>query len=602
MVTSSVSRCGPDSVLQQKLEGGFVDPVIREARSSDIVPFVGAGVSRALTNRLTGKPLTPTWREFLQRATLELPEEASLRCAAALQGNKLPEAATIIRQSISRPAWIRLLKRSFEIDKDDVNPDDLILHRAIWQASRGIVITTNYDDSLSWTVPSGPHALKIFGLEAPVDLNGLLSYSPAHPVLWDLHGRIRYPSTMVLASEAYESLYGIDTTVERRYRSALISLTVFAATRSLLFVGFSLSDSAIVEVLRDMHVTFGDSDRSHYLVCRAAEKAEIEARLRAGMLDNIELIVVDNFGAPLLEVLHSLHVSGNESRPAVKRSARTHRAVYIRRRCRTVVAGSTEFIAEILPMLAEHRPSTAGQLLGDMAMNMQPGFESAITRALMFEFQGRIEQMLDAASSYDGSDPLKDANCALFRGIALEKLNRLEDATVQYNRIIDALPAQNELRRCAEFDAAVVREKQNETADEFADLIEDREARLSSGELLWTKAFNMELIRCTRRGLKFRFEDLLDEAISAEITDASTGFAKTLVNWSLYSGKPLEQEYVDQVELIARRAPITVRLPMLGYLQTVIPDTSLAKAIQDALDATGRNTTLLRLIDSGDSS
>jgi hypothetical protein len=578
-----------------------VDPIIEEARSSDIVPFVGAGVSRALTHRLTGRPLTPTWREFLQQAALELPSDASASCLAALEQNCLPEAATIIRKSIRRPAWIRLLKRSFEIEKRDVNPDDLVLHRAIWQASRGLIITTNYDDSLGWEVPAGLHALRTYGLEAPVDLNGLLSYSPSRPVLWHLHGRIKYPSSIVLASEAYESLYGIDTTVEHRYRSALISLTVFASTRSLLFIGFSLADSAIVQVLQDMHVTFNDSDKSHYLICRASEKSELESRMEAAALDNIELIVVDNFGQPLLEVLRALRKPANDPHPIIDRTpSGPHHPVYIRRRCRTVVAGPADFISEILPMLAEHRPSTAGQLLGDMALNMPPGFESAITRALMFEFQGRIEQMLAAASSFDAPDALQNANCALFRGIALEKLNHLEEAMAQYEVIAAFLPPQSELRRCAEFNMSVVREKRNETADEFAALIEDREARLSSGELLWTKAFNMELVRCSRRGLKFRFEDLLDEAISAEITDASTGFAKTLINWSQYSGKPLQQEYIDQVELIARRAPITVRLPMLGYLQAVIPDNSLAKAIQDALDATGHNDTLLRLIESGD--
>jgi SIR2-like domain len=585
-----------------------VDPIIREARNSELVPFVGAGASRALTDRATGRPLMPTWTEFLEQAAQDLPPDASLMCMQALKLHNLVEAATVIRNSISRPAWIRLLKRSFEVDRSSVNPDDLRLHREIWHTSRGIVITTNYDDALSWEVPSGMHSLRTFGLEAPVDLNGLLSYTPARPVLWHLHGRIRYPNTIVLASEGYESLYGVDTTVERRYRSALISLTVFATTRSLLFVGFSLNDSAILDVLRDMYVTFNDSDKSHYLICRRTEKSEIEARLNSATLDNVELIVVDNFGEPLIEALRDLRspavAAGIRTGAAAirvgKAATLTHHPVYMRRRCRTVMAGSQEFITQVLPMLAEHRPSTAGQLLGDMALGLDPGFESAIIRSLMFEFQGRIELMLDAASSYTGEDELQNANCSLFRGIALEKLNRLNDAMGEYRQIISLLPPQHELRICASFNASVVREKLDESADEFAVLIDDREARLSSGELLWTKAFNMELIRCTRRGLRFRFEELLEAAISAEITEASTGFAKTLINWSQYSGKPLQQEFIDQVELTARRASITVRLPMLSYLQTVIADESLSKAIQDALDATGRNGTLLRLIDADD--
>lgn len=283
-----------------------MDSTTRQARKSELVPFVGAGVSRALKHRLTGQPLMPTWREFLERAAAELPSKPSAECVNAIAANNLIEAATIIRRSISKPAWIRLLKRSFEIEPAIVSSSSLRLHRQIWQASRGLVITTNYDDSLAWEAPFGAHTLRTYGLEAPVDITSLLDYSTARPVLWHLHGRIRYPNSIVLASDGYESLYGSDATIERRYRSALISLTVVVATKSLLFVGFSLNDAAIVSVLQDMYVTFNESDKSHYLICQRTEQNEIRDRLTAASLDNVELIVVENFGEPLTDVLQQL--------------------------------------------------------------------------------------------------------------------------------------------------------------------------------------------------------------------------------------------------------------------------------------------------------
>jgi hypothetical protein len=576
-----------------------MDPTIRQARSSELVPFVGAGASRALTHRRTGQPLMPTWREFLDRAASELPSRSSAECRDALAANNLVLAATIVRESISKPAWVRLLKHSFDIDRSVVNPGDLHLQRELWLASRGMIITTNYDDSLAWEVPAGLHALRTYGLEAPVDITSLLDYGTIRPVLWHLHGRIRYPNSIVLAADGYESLYGSDTTIERRYRSALISLTVFVATKSLLFVGFSLNDSAIVNVLHDMYVTFNESDKSHYLICQTAEEKDIRARLAAASLDNIELIVIDNFGDPLIDVLRELRPA-NAAAVSSPSLPAERKPVYMRRRCRTVVAGSPEFIRTVLPVLTEHRPSTAGQFLADLVLDTSDRFESAILRSLMFEFQGRINLMLDAAAAYPGTDTIEGANCALYSGIALDKLNRLDEALLRYNAIIEEFPASHELNLCARFNRAVVREKLDLDADEFAPLIDDRSATLSSGELLWTKAFNMELIRCTRRGLRFRYTHLLEAAIAAEVTPASTGFAKTVINWSEYSGRPLEPEFIDQVELIARRSAITVRLPILRYLQTVIADESLAKAMQDALDATGTNETLLRLIDGSE--
>ena len=41
-------------------------------RARKVIPFVGAGVSRAVRHEDTGEPLFPTWKQLLQNAITEL--------------------------------------------------------------------------------------------------------------------------------------------------------------------------------------------------------------------------------------------------------------------------------------------------------------------------------------------------------------------------------------------------------------------------------------------------------------------------------------------------------------------------------------------------
>lgn len=564
---------------------GLVD----EARRSDLVPFVGAGVPRSLVDSRTGLPAVPSWPEFVERAASRLSGEAQRECESAIAGGDLVGAATIARTGLGTPKWNRLINDSFRISAEFAR-QPLPLHRAVWRASRGLVITSNYDDSLNWSAPP-TRPPRIVGLDIGVDLATLSHYGVDDPILWHLHGSVNNPSGIVMASDGYELVYNPTGSTHSRYKSTAHALSVIAATKSLLFVGFSLRDDAIVRMLQYAHGTYPNNEIVHFVVCVQVEADEIRQRIDFAGLDNIDMLVVEDFGEPMIELIERLESpEWSRGRQRIAREAARRRSHYIRRRCRTVVAGTPHFISSALPMLAEHHPSKAQVLLSSLSRTVGAGYEKSIIDALRAEFQGQFGEMLDI-SEWQGGTALENANIRLFRGIALDKLSRPREAIEQYDLILDAADPtrapEDELHLCAEFNRAVCLEKLKDPTVTFEEWIAERDFRFRSGELIWTKAFNMELIRCARLGLPFPHRELLQEAINAEIVDASTGFAKTVTNWCNVSGEPLPAELIDDVEKVARNASISVRIPMLDFLRKDIADPALSNALEDALDFAG---------------
>lgn len=574
--------------------------IVDEAKRSNLVPFVGAGVPRSLVDPRTGRPAVPSWSEFVEHAASRLTGEAHLECAAALAAGNFVRAATIARGRLGTPRWNRLITESFRISAE-VFHQPLPLHRAIWRASRGLVITTNYDDSLNYASPPD-RPLRIVGLDLGVDLATLTQYGVDEPIVWHLHGTVDNPSGVIISAEGYDLAYDPTSDSDSRYKSTAHALSTIAATRSLLFVGFSLRDDAIVRMLRYVHHTYPNNHIIHFVICCQAEAEEMQSRIDGAELDNIDLLVVEDFGAPMVALLEELE-SPEWSRSRQRRTQEVglSRSHYIRRRCRTVVAGNSDFIKEALPMLAEHHPSAAQVHLSALSRRVEAGYERSVIEALLAEIQGQFAEMLAICEWEDGT-VLENANMRLFRGIALDKLRRPKEAIRQYDRILEVVDSgkepESELHLCAAFNRAVCLEKLEDPDVSFVEWIEQRDFRFRSGELLWTKAFNMELIRCARSGTTFAHRELLDDAIRAEILDASTGFAKTVTNWYNISGEKLPAELIDAVEKVARNASISVRIPMLDFLRKGIEDPALSKALEDALDFAGHTEDIRRLVEA----
>lgn len=577
---------------------------LEDVRSSHLVPFVGAGVSRSLL-KADGSAAFPTWSEFLKTGSARLTPSMAQACAEAIAKGLYVDAAEVIRSNLSASAWYRLLRNSFGLTYDGLQPQSLNLAQAIWRCSRGLVVTTNYDRSLVWALPDDLHRyLQVFGLEAPIDLGKILQAESSHPVLWHLHGRIDFPGSIVLAPDGYGLLYGDDPAVPKRYSQAIFALRHLIATRSLLFVGFSLTDANVVTELQHIHQLFDESDHSHFVISRTADIPEIEKRISDAELRNIEILEVSDFGRPLTDTLTAI-ASADRVTPSTSGTPRMTKApdksehMHLRRRCRSVLVGSTAFRARVGPCIAEHRQQDFAAVLVEALADANSKVERRIARTVLHEFNGAIEMMVDS-SNPAGFSGISWANLGIFHAIGLEKLNKIDEAIDYNTRILENQRLPEELRLCAAFNREVCREKANYPDVSFEPWLRDRTVRLSTGELIWPKAFSMELILCTRKKQHFQYADLLDEAITSEISQATTGFGKTILNWAHYSGIPLDSATVSEVWRVAGHSSINVRVAMLGDLWAVTGDPTLSAAIFDALDASAatsqQSATVLRIL------
>lgn len=566
-----------------------MDARVSRAARADLVPFVGAGLPRSLRSASSGRPLTPSWREFLEAAIREVDAPIRSRIQTAFESGDLVGAASLVRQCLPTAAWNALIRSTFAISRPAVHERELALVRAVWRTSSGLVVTTNYDDSLQWGTDTPP---RVFGLDAPIDLSMLMTASSRKPVLWHLHGRAARPETIVIAQEGYTSLYAPTPTEETRFRAAILGLSLICATRSLLFVGSSLRDQDILRIVRDIADVFPGSVREHFVLCHRNELDDIEMRLSDARLENVTPIPFQAFGEDMRVAIEEL---ANETGDLHGHSLGPpkYKLAWARRRCRTIVAGSDSFISRVTPLLTEHRPTRAAEILADLAIEGRTPFERAAASLLRYEFEGRIERMLEASST-EVADRAERRNLDLFKAIALEKLERADTALDILQEISEDESVPYDLRRCAEFNRRVCQEKLGHSVT-FEPYFADRTARTGCGELIWTKAFNMELVLCGTRGLEFDHADLLEAAISAEISDASSGFVKTIVNWSHLTGETIDAQTLSRIEEQVKFTSLTTRIAVLTYLETEVKGEHLSEAIQEVLEAQTADTAIRKL-------
>lgn len=274
-------------------------------RRGQVIPFVGAGVSRAVLRRADGEPLFPGWRDLLIRAADRLgredkaPASGVVRNLLDLVPARYVEAAQHAREGLGA-LWPGFLKEEIDRSFDEADPESLGLARAVWELGNRLIITTNYDRVLHWACPEG-NDLDLWDIEAKAEQAQLLRDDgrPARPTVWHLHGRIGNAADLILTPDGYSRLYQGES--EGRYKAALATFRTLLASRSLLFVGFSFDDRALSVELRGVNDLFEGTTGPHYAVVRAGE---VE-RLRALNLP-LEFLTFPEFGEPLVLLVKQL--------------------------------------------------------------------------------------------------------------------------------------------------------------------------------------------------------------------------------------------------------------------------------------------------------
>ena len=282
------------------ISGQLVDQLVR----GTVVPFVGAGVSRAVT--VAGKSVFPSWSELLNEMADELEGLGSTENADNASIIRLltrqhfwVEAAGHALRGLNKSNFDRILQTKFLIPRPA--DADWSLPQAVWDLQPSLVVTTNYDHVLHWTNPDSIPLLN-HQKEEFAHLGQKSAHRPS--TVWHLHGRIEEAASLILAPSQYDAFYRDRQDLRETLHAAIHRLQTLFVDQTLLFIGFGMEDEYVMDRLRTVFHRFGESTRTHYALLVKDEADAVRAKLWKGW--NIQVIPYESHGLKLVEKLHEL--------------------------------------------------------------------------------------------------------------------------------------------------------------------------------------------------------------------------------------------------------------------------------------------------------
>lgn len=289
------------------MSNNIPDSLKKAFANKTIIPLVGAGVSMSLMNK-DGERLFPSWRELLERAAKKLISENKQNHANAITGalgiDDYQGAADYARKGLAGGLWNKFFKENFSIKRDDIEDESLLLPRAIWTLSERI-ITLNYDRVMRFSCPTSDDVLELDNTTKG-ELADFKSNNNK-PTVWHLHGKIDNLEKIILTSESYNKFY-LDNDLD--YRAALTTFNALCSTTTLVFIGCSLDDAELLQLLGSQHDIFSGNTGPHYALVREVDKALIQTKLTGLPL---ELISFADFGQPLLDTIAAISTPTHEA-------------------------------------------------------------------------------------------------------------------------------------------------------------------------------------------------------------------------------------------------------------------------------------------------
>ncbi len=253
----------------------------------------------------SGDPAFPSWIGLLRRAARELRDEqkgaqgAYVESCLDLDEPKVLEAAQTAQDAL-QAGWSDFLVRVFRLQRKELNDESLECARLLWKLGSKLVITTNFDNIIEWSLPvKSPIIWKIENAHGHAQfMRGEHSY----PTVWHLHGHIDEPD------RTHPNTGRIHIVVwkpsrKSQYEAALTTVRNIISSYTILFVGFSLQDQSVNAQLNWLEHTFQGQAGRHFALLRRDEIPLFRAR---GALKNVEPISYEEHGEPLLVCLREM--------------------------------------------------------------------------------------------------------------------------------------------------------------------------------------------------------------------------------------------------------------------------------------------------------
>jgi|GEM_PF-7015725 len=246
-----------------------------QIRSGNCVLFIGSGLS-------LGAGL-PTWGglmgELLDEIEKQRGQEAIENKDEILQLIEQKQfliVAEELRRQLGKDSFEDFLRRRFRSEDLQLQPAHKLLPDL---KDRGIsaILTTNFDTLIENAFSPQP---PVYTQEDASELSYALQNREFY--ILKLHGSIHRISTIVLGQSDYQNLMYAN----RAYKEYL---PAFLNNKTVLFVGYSLSDPDLIAVLDELRSAFQGNSNTHYALMSTDSVTSIEIRNWEGN-NNIQVI------------------------------------------------------------------------------------------------------------------------------------------------------------------------------------------------------------------------------------------------------------------------------------------------------------------------
>lgn len=251
----------------------FTPDLLDDFARNRVAIFLGAGVSAGVNTR-TGKPIS-TWTEFLD-STAKASGDKDIKSEVkelVSKGDYL-FACEILKDHF-QDRWEAILKAEFEkIGKPSK------LQQAILGLQQRVLVTTNFDLFLeSHWEKANPHATHHLQVKNGLTPDCFSIFRDDRPYLVKLHGSINNIDSMIFSLSDYAS----KAHANWQYSTFIETLL---CTHTVLFIGFSMKDAAITNLL-EIYTQKFPKNRPHY-----AFMPDFESERKAKIMKNYRKLFI----------------------------------------------------------------------------------------------------------------------------------------------------------------------------------------------------------------------------------------------------------------------------------------------------------------------
>ena len=255
--------------------------------------FVGAGLSQ---------PAFPSWGNLLRRFVAEakavgLPYAETEMLHYIEKGENFLDIADACVVAMGASRYRDLMEAVF--DKNINEATIPAAYKELINLAPSTIITTNYD-RIPDVAGGGRYRVNTNKNAA----EAIRSITDGKPVVFKMHGDIVDHSSIVLTTSEYQKITHGDQATRQLLSTVLSS-------KYLIFVGFSMSDPHLDDVLAKIHVATGGIPLSHYLLLNEASEFRANAIAKKYGVKIIAYTPADNSHTEVVEFLRALkHETG----------------------------------------------------------------------------------------------------------------------------------------------------------------------------------------------------------------------------------------------------------------------------------------------------